>query len=91
VPLCSQCGVPVTGSFVLPPVQAQERVNGGPSGEYGLTKAEEYLLIAKLAADNVIEQRYEDPAQELRDRIAEAFGVRPAGDHHCEDQPRNAS
>jgi hypothetical protein len=54
-----------------------------------LTKAEEYLLIAKLAANKVIEQHYEDLAQELRDRIAEAVGVGPAGDHHCEDQPRN--
>ena len=45
-----------------------------------LLKAEEYLLIAKLAADKVIEQRYEDLAQELRDRIAEAVGVGPAGD-----------
>jgi hypothetical protein len=44
-----------------------------------LVKAEEYLLIAKLATDKVIAQRYEDLAQELRDRIAEIVGAGTPG------------
>lgn len=36
--------------------------------------AEEYLLIAKLAVDRLVEQRYEKMAEELRRRIAEAVG-----------------
>ena len=39
-----------------------------------LTKAEEYFLIAKLAPDKGIAQRYEDMAQELRHRFAEVVG-----------------
>jgi len=37
-----------------------------------MLKAEEYLLIAKLAADRVVERRYEQLAEELRRRISEA-------------------
>jgi hypothetical protein len=37
-----------------------------------MLKAEEYLLIAKLAADRVVERRYEQLAEELRRRISGA-------------------
>ena len=37
-------------------------------------KAEEYFLIAKLAADRLIERRYEEMAEDLRHRITEAVG-----------------
>jgi hypothetical protein len=39
-----------------------------------LRKVEEYFLIAKLATDTVVEQRYEQLAEELRRRITEAVG-----------------
>jgi hypothetical protein len=37
-----------------------------------LRKVEEYFLIAKLATDTAVEQRYEQLAEELRRRITEA-------------------
>ena len=39
-----------------------------------LRRLEEYLLIAKLAADRLVERRYEQMAEELRRSIIEAVG-----------------